>query len=238
MKRAWLSTTLVAGLLLTLLTTSTAQNKDIAGEDTPRPKETESSKALQNLALANELIDYGIANQSPTALLTAAEILHNNEVKDDPKAEIVFKEEGFEKPKGDSQPRTPQTLLDLARKMAKDLNTKDFDSVIENTARKLAEKPRSPAYGGVFVRHGHLHGGGRATYWVHCHGHTHANVYPHFPNAREDLDIYVYNSKGQLIRYDRSLRASAAVHWDGHGDFRIVVHMFSKGHCDYTLRVS
>ncbi len=236
---------LCLGLLALLDSSSVLAGKGQKGKEPEdligkkRPKESEASKVLANIDLANQLIDYGIANRSPAALLTAAEILHNNPTEDTSKGKLVFKTEGVEAVKNDSQPRTAKNVLAMAKKMAKELETKEFNSLIVATAKRIQEEPRSPCPGGCYVRKGCLHGGHKATYWVHCHGHNHANVHPHFHHKHVDLDLYVYDSHGHLVRYDRRTCSSASVHWHGHGEYRVVVHMYTpSGHCNYTLRVS
>lgn len=235
-----LGTALVMLLGVAVLGLPALATGDKAGKDTEkkdRPKETEGAKIAQNYILANRLIDYGLANKSPLALLSAAEILHNTpEVKNDPKR--VIKTEGVEKVKNEASPRSAEDALAQAQKLAKSLKTKDYDAAIAATKTALAEKSRSPYPGGFVRRSGHIHSGERHSYWIHCHGHTHANVYPHFQQGYVDLDLFVYDSSGNLRAVERSTNSSSAVHWDGYGDFRIVVEMYAGDHCNYTLIVN
>lgn len=232
---------LLVGLGFGLSTLASAQPKTKQeAKKKERAKESEEGKALRNLALADQLIDYGFANQSPSALLLAAEIIHDNPIqaaKDEGKR--LIKTEKVEKVQGKSEPRTAETVLAKAKAMAKEVGGKDYEALIRTTEQKLKEKSRSPYPHGCFVRHGHLHGKDKQSFFLHCHGHTHASLHPHFPNQHVDLDLYIYDSYGNLIATDTSLSPSAHVHWDGDGDFRIEVYMYTgQGHCNYTLRVN
>ncbi|MFH5805965.1 hypothetical protein [Alienimonas sp. DA493] len=197
-----------------------------------KAEETAAGRAVRNIALAQQLVEYGVTEKSPAALLAAAEILHDNPTSGKPAPGVSV--EGGEPPKEDGR-NDAAGVLAAAEEMAKSEGMTDLDGAILRLKKKLAEKPRG-GYPHPHSFEGHIHGGQTVTYrHVHFHGHNHAEVHPeHYHGGRIDLDLIVLNRWGHQVAADTSPSSRASVHWDGDGDYTILVKFYGD-HADYHL---
>lgn len=107
-------------------------------------KETEQTKALQDLELASRLIQYGRKNKHAESLLIAAQVLHNT-----PTQELKVESKASGKPKEKAAPpakvdNSPKALVAEAKRLS---SSPAVASLAEATLKILDEAPRGPVGG-------------------------------------------------------------------------------------------
>lgn len=138
-KRQWLAfaALFTALALLASLSTLSAQDKAKGEEPEGTPQEIKATQdresAAERLSTALFLIDFGRANKSPTALLTAVELIHRTPTKEG--------EEGDKNAAGEKSLSAQMSdLLTEAKKMKAD--DKEVATLADRLAETIKETPR------------------------------------------------------------------------------------------------
>jgi hypothetical protein len=121
-------------------------------------KPNPNAQAVNRIAAAASLIDYGREHKSPIALITAAQLLHDTPTrplrdmfKDDAKAQ-----EELDKQTDKDDKDAPEALLSEAKKMVSD--DANVAALAAEVEKQLNEKPKSAsagAYSTVFIMEPH-----------------------------------------------------------------------------------
>lgn len=181
------------------------------GPDGTKEEQTQAENTdIKNIQLAYSLADYGWENDSATALLQAAEILSGIPTQE---AKIESEQEGTQKGTGDTVAKdySPEKILADARKLAgKDKNIKSWADRIEKALKTVT---RGASYGpetwfGMCYGYGSTRTRGRISF----DGGRLAEVYIG-SSTGADLDVYVYDDRGNLVAYDESYASDAYVWW-------------------------
>lgn len=196
-------------------------------------KEQEGSTDIQKIQLAHELANYGYENDSASALLQAAEILSEVNVR---KSDSVAKKEGSQTaaaPEGERD-YSPQTLVSDAKKLAgKDKNLLAWAKNVEKQAKS---SPRGASRGPQYARDTAYGNGGTVTYEISFDTLSMSEVdVVSISNA--DFDVYVFDGNGDLLTYDESYNRNAYCSWFTilKGYFTIVVKNNSPYNATFEL---
>ncbi|MCC6418850.1 MAG: hypothetical protein IT429_11500 [Gemmataceae bacterium] len=218
--RRLLALTACAGLLLAVATgPGSADDKkegkkegvNVAGKDLKKFTEDKKSQAANDLGLAGQLIRYGRQHKSPEALLTAARILGTTataERKEQPKTEVAKDKKGEER-KGAAPDNSPKALLAEAKKMAR--NDKTIVAMADRVGQALDEGIRGAASGPLRSLH-RIPAYGTHSYRITFRGGETARVVLD-GDGGTDLDLFIYDENGNLVRSDVGLSDYANLSW-------------------------
>lgn len=213
---------------LLMAATVTAQNVD----DKPAPQGTPST-ALDGLRIANELVKYGYAKQSATALAQAAQMILEN-----PSAAITEKPEGSQGG-GELAPKQGGVSHDLNQILA---DAKEFADGNPTELKLIADVQARAASG---------HRGATTGRWTGTST-VRANTTDvwtwRFVGGQEaivivsgdgdtDLDLYIYDENGNLIEKDEDYTDDCVCTWypKWTGTFKIKVKNRGSVYNNYAI---
>ncbi len=169
----------------------------------------ESNSDVKTLQLAHELADYGYKNESPTALLQAAEMISQIKIQE---ASYEATQEGS---KGSAftekaKDYSAQALVDAARDLAgKD---KTLLAWAKNVEKSIKKSTRGASGGPQYASNFAYANGGVTWYQWYFDGNRLAEVGVASLDGA-DLDLYIYDQNGNLITYDESYGRDAYCSW-------------------------
>lgn len=183
------------------------------------------SDAITHIRLANQLAKYGYENYSATALIEAARILSEVETQD-LKSESFTPGEGDESEKDSAKPEfTTENLIASAKEFA------DGDETILALADGIkagdSEKHRG-LLGGPGRRIDRVAANSTDTYILAFKYGVPAEIFVS-GDGDTDLDLYVYDEKGNLIRSDDDLSDDCYVCWTPAWTGNFVVRIVNRG---------
>lgn len=194
----------------------------IAQESKPVIEET-PSKEVELLRLATNLAKYGYDNFSAMALVEAASIFQ--EVNTQDLNPVSFESGGQEqdnKVKKDKPEFTPENLLIDAEKFADGNN--NLLAIIEKEKSGLSDTTRGRV-GGPAKRYTNVDGYSTDSYQIRFVANEYAEIFVS-GDGDTDLDLYVYDSNGNLIVSDDDYTDDCYVRWipswTGNFDVKIV----------------
>lgn len=229
---------ILAGLTLTLSTAVLAQRPAQFADKGGHPANPERISSVDQAALARNLSEYGIANDMPLALVTAARILSKT-----PVTQSADRAQSGERKVAAVGPGTrqdvqepelnPAALLAAARNMVHD--DQHVRALIEEMSNQLPTTTRG-ATGGPVVRNGRVEVGRYNWYNIMFNGGENAHVVVD-GDGDTDLDCYAYAEDGTLIDSDTDLTDYCVLDWfeNWTGTVRIEVHNLGNVYNDYVL---
>lgn len=196
-----------------------------------KPRGPSSDDAVARLALAHSLVSYGREAQSPTALITAAEILGQIsttplEAKPEtrsnaPEGEAPAQEEKPNQARSDN----PEDLLAEARAMAAE--DPHVAALADRVAQSLSEKQRG-AIPGPKLHRDRVSANSTDEYRIVFRGGERAAVAVS-GDGDTDLDLYVYDENGNLIGSDTDYSDDCVVTWYPKWTGPFVIHVRNRG---------
>ncbi len=212
-----LAVAVFGGLALSLFGPAVSAQEKKQGPNLLGEKKTEAVKTTPQveyageLALAGELIRYGRSKKAPEALLTAVRILHG--IPTAKRTEKPKVEEGTKKATGNTKARprddSPKALLAEARKMGGE--NKAVAALADQVARDLDEAPRGEVRGPLKSLETILPFGTH-NFRMTFQGRQLARVIMD-GDSGTDLDLFIYDEFGNLIRSDIGLTDYANLTW-------------------------
>lgn len=179
------------------------------GPDAAKEEQTQAeSSAVKNISLAHSLADYGYENGSASALLEAADILSQIQTQ-----KGTFESESKGEKGEDSTENTkdynPKKILEDGKKFAgKDKNLLNWAKKIE----KQIEATSRGATGGPLWHDSVAYGNGGVIYHIWFDGGRLAEVFVSSLRGA-DFDMYIYDSRGNLVCYDERYNRDAYAFW-------------------------
>ncbi len=201
---------------------------NVAGPKDPRPAPDEKATAVFRLSTVYDLVRIGEETKSPEALVLAAKLIAANPTKDAGKDSKVKLIKGDEAAKGSADALDPAKLLDKAAT----LSDRPYVAEMIKAARTEVAAGGRGNERGPQTYHRYLNGNSRAVFQGVYLGGSLAAITVTCDDAGADLDIYVYDDRGNLIRSDERSSRNATISWTPRytGDFRIeVVNASSRG---------
>ncbi len=204
---------------------------NVAAPGSPRAKADARATSVAHLATAYELIRIGEETKSPEALVLAAKLIaaHPTDPADkDSKTKLV---KGDEPAKGDAAEVTPKALLAKAAKLSPRPYVAELVKAAEGDIAELKRgNERGPQ---TYYRY--ISGNSRCVFNGVYLGGQLAAITVTTDNGAADLDIYVYDDRGNLIVRDERPSRNATVSWYPRytGDFRIEVVNASGSGANY-----
>ncbi len=185
-----------------------------------------ASEEMQALETAYTLAAYGYANDSASALITAAEILSSVDLAALSESSDFVSKKGtsVESEQSTGVDYTAQQLLDDAKELyGKDKTLKAWAASVQKLvdASKATRGTVSGPYYDVDCVSGN---GGTCTYTITYYGNEYAEAGVYSLDGC-DYDIFVYDANGNFITQDVSYSSSAYCSWVPRwtGSFQIVV---------------
>ena len=219
-------TTLIAVVMVLIATLGFARDRVM---EKSIPEDTDSN--IKNLKLAYDLADYGYSNESPSALLQAAEIL--TEI---PMQQLDAKAIQERIAAGDADTKhvyTAETLLVDAKDFAgKD---KTFKNWISNVEKAVQSKSRGATGGPVYDEY-FVYGRNCVYYDLYFDGGCFAEItVASYDGA--DLDLTVYDENGNMIVQDVSYASNCYVSFNPRwtGVFRIYIDNNAPYNATYRI---
>ncbi|MDI3326584.1 hypothetical protein QKW35_19575 [Pontibacterium granulatum] len=225
-----LKNTLAVGIVAAVISFSANANsgKDInAGEaSTDSP-----TSAVEKLAMASQLIDYGVENQDPLVLLVAARMQAAIPTKEDKQSKQVTGNglsESATKKSSDPQ----LSPLELARELATEQQLQPvlalIDAQEEVRARGLV--------GGPAIHSDRVKARRNDIYTLNFKGGEQAAVFVS-GDGDTDLDLYVYDENGNQICKDTDGSDTMLCRWTPRwtGEFEIKIKNLGTVYNDYTM---
>jgi len=195
---------------------------------TEKGKTTPAAQAVQDLALAYSLIDYGRKHKSPEALITAARILGTVPTSK-LKAEVTTEKSSDAGKPGKKSASTadnsPSALLGEARSMAG--NNKHIVALAEQAADAIAEKSRGRV-GGARLYRRNAPAYTTVIYRISFRGGRIARVLVRGDHDT-DLDLYVYDKYGHLVASTTGPFDTCFVQWVPTWTGPFTVHVRNRG---------
>ncbi|MFC4725355.1 hypothetical protein AB6B38_09435 [Glycocaulis abyssi] len=222
-----LSSLLAATAAIALTGSVIAQEVDETGTNFAEDQRSEETTGVELLALSQELYAYGLDARDPLAVIVAARIRQGIDVEE---REYEIAEQGGEPEEAEIEFASAADMLDEARVLAR--GDEALGGLIEEVEADAAR--------------GRVGGPGRATGWVGARSVTSYNitfrggeraaVWANGP-GRTDLDMYVYDSNGNLIcrHIDYSDRMSCfwTPRWTG--NFRVEIRNLGGVGVSYNM---
>ena len=206
-----------------------AKDKGTNTDPEAKPPVTEAVTAIQNLALAGQLVAYGDQAKDPMALILAAKIMKNT-----PTQPAERQKEGTEVPKDAKKEGGNKNDVGAILNRAKALATgrQDLLAMIADVEAMTA-KGRSGGPGSTVTR---VAARSTDTFNIRFRGGETAIVAAD-GDRDTDLDLYVYDDNGYLICQDIDYTDTVICEWTPRrtGDFRIKI--VNRGHVynEYVL---
>ena len=221
--------------------TALAQEKAQTNIKPGAAQDSPSARAVENIGLARQLATYGQEQESPLALLTAAQIQLENSftiIKRE-KEEKAFEGEqaagGGTKSAAAAPGLEPSELVAAAERMAG-----GDQSVLalcrELRSRMAAEEGTKGRVGGPVTHKDRVLARTKDIYKISFRGGELASVLI-TGDGDTDLDLYVYDENGNLIGSDTDTTDVCLVQWTPiwTGEFRIEIHNLGYVYNAYTL---
>lgn len=194
-------------------------------QGTKTPSAEKPSVELENLQLANQLANYGYKTFSATALIEAAKIIssiNTQELKYD-----SYKQEsktGNQTPKPSEEGYDLESILAAAKKYA-DGDMQLLSAITDIEKGSLATRGR---VGGPGKNYSYVVGNSTDTYEVSFIEGKLAEIALE-GDGDTDLDLYVYDSNGNLIAQDEDYTDKCYVSWVPKWTGRYIVKIVNRG---------
>jgi len=201
-------------------------------------KVSPEAEAVAQVGLAQSLMKYGRANKSPQALITAAEILGRIKPRanqNEPTTKQEAKPTTAPKARSHTErlPDDPQSLLAEAKKMAP--GDSYIAALADRVSSLLEERKRGRVPGPIVVRN-RVPAYSSQTYTWQFYGGEVARVAVS-GDGDTDLDLYVYDARGNLIGSDTDSSDDCIASWVPiwTGTFHVKVVNRGSVYNDYAL---
>ncbi|WP_173080211.1 hypothetical protein [Fundidesulfovibrio magnetotacticus] len=210
-----------------------AQDKNPNASEDKTAKVSDEAKRLEALAMAAQLAEYGRANQSAVALLTAAQIMKNTPVTEATKAKTT-EGEGKGDAKGKGELDTPEKLLAEAKTLAKG-NAKLIE-VIEQEMKQGST--RQVVNGPIRILENVKAGYSDIYKEFVFKGNERAGVLV-IGDGDADIDLFVYDQNGNLIGKDIDRTSRCLVEWSPRwqGPFTIKIRNLGNVSSNYLMYI-
>lgn len=170
----------------------------------------ESSESLAAVRLANDLLRYGYANKSTLALIDALQIFSEN-----PTQPLNTTREGSEVDESKTDGKKANVSFDYDTVLADAKKFADGDenllALIDNIDAEAKGAQRG-AVNGPSRHYDAVNGNSTDTYQISFIANVLAEILVS-GDGDTDLDLYVYDSNGNLIAYDESYSDDCYVRW-------------------------
>jgi hypothetical protein len=194
-------------------------------QEVKTPSNEKPSEEMENLQLANQLAKYGYKNYSATALIEAAKILSTVPIQE-------LKYESYQRgAKVDNQTNKTQkerydleSILTAAKKYA-DGNEQQLSAIAEIEKKSQATRGR---VGGPGENSSYVLGNDTDTYEISFISDELAEIGVR-GDGDTDLDLYVYDSLGNLIVQDEDYTDRCYVSWVPKWTGRYIVKIVNRG---------
>jgi len=229
---------ILAGLALAVSSAALAQQGAQFTDKGSHPSSMTSASGVDQAALARDLAEYGVHNDMPLALVTAARILLKSPVT----ASTDHAQSGANKgtaPAAGSRQDTQEPALDPAALLAAAKGMVHDDPhvqmLIDEMTSQLPTSTRG-ATGGPVVRNGRVEVGQYNWYNIMFNGSENAHVVVD-GDGTTDLDCYAYAQDGSLIDSDTDLTDYCVLDWfeNWTGTVRVEIHNLGNVYNDYVL---
>ncbi len=200
-----------------------AEGKNDAG--TKPKKISDEARAVQNLATAGRLAEYGRKSDNPAALLVAAQMMKNTPTKDEA---LTKKNKGTkvaETGKKAGEIDTPDKLLADAKAMAEKQNNDSLLTLIDKESKLAAQRSTVPGP----IRHiDTVQPDDTDIYAITFEGNELAAVAV-VGDGDCDLDLYVYDENENLIASDTGESDRCSAQWIPRETERFYIHIKNLG---------
>ncbi|MBE9079884.1 hypothetical protein IQ241_21745 [Romeria aff. gracilis LEGE 07310] len=196
------------------------------------------SQPLDDILLAQQLIDYGQQNQDAMALVTAARILLDNPAQagEFESIEAADAPEAIEDKAESSSPvLDPETVLALAREIAGD--DADLLSLIEMEQGRVGNSGGTRGrVGGPTYHEDRVLAYSRDSYRLTFRSNSAARIGVS-GDGDTDLDCYLYDENGSLILYDEGYSDECRLSWTPRwtGNYRLEIRNLGGVYNNYVL---
>lgn len=238
---------MLAGLSVSLASAALAQRPaQVTANKGDHPGGPEGVTTVDRVAMARDLTLYGMANDMPLALVTAAGMLANTPVMSSPDRPQSGQRKATEASGASVTPGTrqdvqepeltPAALLATAKSMVR--GNPHLRALIDDMTKQLASGTRS-ATGGPVVRFGRVDVGMYNWYNIGFEGGQPAHVVIDGDGA-SDLDCYAYAEDGSLVDSDTEPSDGCVLDWfeNWTGTVRIEIHNLGNVYNNYVLITS
>lgn len=210
---------LSAALLLSTMTWAQDAEKkqELKGEVSP---------ALSAIRLANDLVKYGYAQQSALPLIEALQILNENQTQP-----LNAERTGDSVDTSKSAEKSSKVSLDYAAILASAKEFADGDNTLLQLIASIEAEGQGSHRGAVNGPSRHydsVNGGSSDTYQVNFVANYLAEVAVS-GDGDTDLDLYVYDSNGNLIASDTDYSDDCYVSWVPAWTGRFVIKVVNRG---------
>lgn len=216
-----------------MLTAALLMAMTLHAQEKKEPLKTNIPATETNLRLAAELSKYGYANKSAIALVQAAQMAVENGFKEEPAKKEGGQADNAGAGKKSSISLNPTQLLSDAKKLAD--GDANLLALIEKTSATAAK--RGPV-GGAKYNSTNVKANGADVYYQNFIAGSTA-VVTAVGDGDTDLDLYVYDSNGNLIAKDDDYTDNCVVSWTPKwtGKFRIRVVNRGGVSNNYVIRM-
>ena len=220
-------------LALGLVSVSLAISQETKTEKKEELRPSQETGVVKTLQLAFDLAKYGYENDSPVALLQAAEIYATVSTQKADKGTKEGEETTAEEKNAQKEPFTAEKLIADAKKMAgKD---KTVAALAKDVERK-AKKSTRGAVGGAKYDYDWLYGGNTCTYTVNFVAGTYCEVGVNSVSGY-DFDIFLYDQWGNLCFSENSYAPSGYIWFYPNytGPYKVVIKNGSSYRANYEF---
>ena len=186
----------------------------------------ESSESLAAVRLANDLLRYGYANKSTLALIDALQIFSEN-----PTQPLNTTREGTEVDESKTDEKKAKVSFDYDTVLADAKKFADGDenllALIDNIDAEAKGAQRG-AVNGPSRHYDAVNGNSTYTYQISFIANVLAEILVS-GDGDTDLDLYVYDSNGNLIAYDESYSDDCYVRWVPAWTGRFFIKIVNRG---------
>lgn len=186
----------------------------------------ESSESLAAVRLANDLLRYGYANKSTLALIDALQIFSEN-----PTQPLNTTREGSEVDESKTDGKKANVSFDYDTVLADAKKFADGDenllALIDNIDADAKGAQRG-AVNGPSRHYDAVNGNSTDTYQISFIANVLAEILVS-GDGDTDLDLYVYDSNGNLIAYDESYSDDCYVRWVPAWTGRFFIKIVNRG---------
>lgn len=186
----------------------------------------ESSESLAAVRLANDLLRYGYANKSTLALIDALQIFSEN-----PTQPLNTTREGSEVDESKADGKKAKVSFDYDTVLADAKKFADGDEnllVLIDNIDAEAKGAQRGAVNGPSRHYDAVNGNSTDTYQISFIANVLAEILVS-GDGDTDLDLYVYDSNGNLIAYDESYSDDCYVRWVPAWTGRFFIKIVNRG---------
>lgn len=186
----------------------------------------ESSESLAAVRLANDLLRYGYANKSTLALIDALQIFSEN-----PTQPLNTTREGSEIDESKADGKKAKVSFDYDTVLADAKKFADGDEnllVLIDNIDAEAKGAQRGAVNGPSRHYDAVNGNSTDTYQISFIANVLAEILVS-GDGDTDLDLYVYDSNGNLIAYDESYSDDCYVRWVPAWTGRFFIKIVNRG---------